>query len=277
MRMVLLGLFLLGTVTSGMAAPREAAGEQAGVASSDNIVQIRLRSQDRWVPCQVGDLLVPGDSIRTGDRSSASLLLSDQTMMRLGANTEVKLVSMTDSSGTLCEKFVVSVGRTWAKVTPGNNFQLHGPNAVAAVKGTVLEMDCSKKGVTRVNVWEGSVRCKPSHGEAVEIASLQSMVADHRGGHMEICAVDERDGWQRWNREFDRRLEVAFVEPPRRRGGEPVVETGPPEPVVETAPGGPPVLRPPVAPIAGAPYRKRIKLDRALLRRFQARSVPRRD
>ena len=243
-------------LATASAAPSEVAGEQAGVASSDNSVQMRLATQQHWVKCQVGDLLAPGDSIRTGPKSSASLLLSDQTMMRLGANTEVKLVSLTESGGTLTEKFLVRVGRTWAKVTPGNHFELRGPNAVAAVKGTVLEMDCAEGGATRVNGWDGSARFTPTRGKPVMLHRSKALVATSQESHTDICMVDPKDSWQHWNRECDQRLEVAFGE---IRGKNSMEQTRP----GPTGGGGTRSLE--------APKKTKIPLNRTTLKDFNTR------
>ena len=215
-----IGLFLLSSVAMASAKGLEAAGRQAGVASTGNKVELRLASTNKWITCQVGDLLAPGDTIKTGPKSTAALLLSDQTMMRLGENTEITLVSMAENSGSLTEKFMLGVGRAWANVTPGNHLQIEGPNAVAAVKGTVLEMDCPGRGLTKVRVWEGVVECQ-SHKKKFSLEAGHGLAADAKGARPELCALDPKDQFQNWNVAFDKQLEVAFVDPPMVVRGDP--------------------------------------------------------
>ena len=212
MRKIGLCLLLLLSPSLVQAKPLEAASEQAGVASSDNVVKMRLAGSTGWKPCSVGDMLAPGDSIQTGEKSAASLLLSDQTMLRLGPNTEIKIVSLKPLPSGLTERFLMSAGRAWARVTPGADFQLQGPNAVAAVKGTILEMDCTKKNTT-VKVWQGTVQCAAGN-QTFELCKDRSVVADARSAHPGTCSLDSKDSWQSWNMACDQQMQVAFNDPP---------------------------------------------------------------
>ena len=191
------------------------ATEQAGVASADNTVEKESGNSGQWAPAAVGDLLAPGDHLRTGASSGASLLLSDRTVMRLSENTEIVIVDLrTDKNDNFIHRFKLAAGKIWSDVTPGTpahptTYEVVGPNAVAAVKGTSFEVEASGPDTpTNVRVWDGTVACRPPGSSAVAPtvltnARLYNSLSAAPGGAFEPGLFDrsQPDNWQKWNRE----------------------------------------------------------------------------
>lgn len=126
----------------------EAVATKAGLASTLGTVQKQVGGA--WSAAQPGDLLVPGNRVRTGKNSLAVVLLDDVTSLRLGPSSELVITTL--------DKMQLATGRVWVNAVPagrkGTTFELQGPNAVAAVKGTSFEMTD-----TRMLVWSGQVEC----------------------------------------------------------------------------------------------------------------------
>jgi hypothetical protein len=209
-------LLVLGVATWELLFPSqakvmEAATDRAGVAGTDNRVEKKLRDQPKWGVCQVGDVLVAGDRIRTGPDSGASLLLADKTLLRLSQNTEVCVVQLdSGESGSLIRRFQLATGKLWSDVTPaeqaGSVFEVRGPNAVAAVKGTSFEVSSESADTdTEVNVFEGDVECvNPEVAEAPvhvgpEQAYNQFRASRGKAGRRTRFNPENGNDWQRWN------------------------------------------------------------------------------
>lgn len=190
----------------------EAASTQAGIAATDNKVEKRKQGQSSWVPCQVGDILTTGDRVRTGEDSSATLLLADKSVLRMSQNTEIALVTLdSGENDSLIRRFQLATGRMWADVTPGSPpgsvFEVQGPNAVAAVKGTAFEVGAEEGDETEISVFEGSVACSnPGVNEQPQLigeghAFNQFRAGRKARGRLAKLNPNQLNAWQRWNLE----------------------------------------------------------------------------
>lgn len=195
----------------------QVAGDRAGVLYRSGRVEVLTSSSAGWRACAEGELLGPGDRVRTGPESSAALVLYDQTVMKLGEETELVLVDLTQDGTSLVRRFRLELGRVWSDVTPmkdpGSVFEIEGPDAVAAVKGTAFEVDVDGTG-TDVLVWEGSVQARALSGGPHGLIGEGSGFAHNRftarrGGSVRWSRFDHAraDPWQRWNLENRRRLQ----------------------------------------------------------------------
>lgn len=217
---MLLRLFLLILLLAGPGWTLEAATSLAGVAATDNLVEKKIGSA-HWGPCEVGDLLKPGDRIRTGASSSASLLLADKTMMRLAQNTEILIVDLAEKDGGFWRSFQLNSGRVWSDVTPGSgHFEVKGPNAVAAVKGTAFEVDADgEEDGTDVRVWEGQVECRSlsdADGPLQINANEEFRAYRRKKAFRTLINPVNADPWQKWNLETRKRWRAFTAKHPQR-------------------------------------------------------------
>ena len=116
-----------------------------------------------WEPARIGMTLDAGASISTGFGSTALLDLGSSTL-KVAPLTRMQLVELIARQGSVSTTLALKVGRVNAdvKVAPGlrQNFTLKGPQATAAVRGTVFEFD----GVS-VNVVNGLVYLSNNQGQ----------------------------------------------------------------------------------------------------------------
>jgi len=109
--------------------------------------------------------LQAGDRIVTGPQSMAELIIDNQSVLRLRANSQLDLVLLQDSLKLASNKAATQVrlgfGRVWTKVRkwagPLVGFQVRMPSAIAGVHGTIFECQVASDSSSRVWVEEGVV------------------------------------------------------------------------------------------------------------------------
>lgn len=109
------------------------------------------------VTAQRGAVLAPETIVETR-KGSAVLQLEDGSQVLVKSNTRVVLKAPPQSEGHF---FDLLLGKIVAKVkkrlSESPSFRMGTPTAVITVRGTQFEVNFSKKGVTKVEVYEGLV------------------------------------------------------------------------------------------------------------------------
>ncbi|MCD4814394.1 FecR family protein [bacterium] len=109
--------------------------------------------------------LYEGDKIETGELARAALLLHDGSMIKLNENSTMQLeISVKKSKKN---RIKLLFGHLWAKVKKQeSNLEIETPSAVAAIKGTMLEI-LVKQIITELIVWDGSVGLRNPQGNVL--------------------------------------------------------------------------------------------------------------
>ncbi len=111
------------------------------------------------IPAEIGALLGPGDTIKTGSGSFASVIFQDDgSRVKLGENAVLTL-NVTRKQKKLNKRMRLDKGKLWAKVKKKRDteFQINTPTSVASVKGTNFIIEEHVWGETWVWVLEGRV------------------------------------------------------------------------------------------------------------------------
>jgi len=158
----ILGTFLALTAIIGAQGDQDIA---AKVLSVQGRVEVE---QSPWAPATVDLILYPGNSIRTGPRSRAALLLADETQLKVSENSELQLSAVRQSSNLLArittapraDQSILNInrGRAWlkAKKKPAP-VRVSTPSVTAAIRGTEFDIQVAADGETMITVVEGSV------------------------------------------------------------------------------------------------------------------------
>ncbi len=120
-------------------------------------VVVRRGGED--LNAKVGMFLNPGDTVKTGEDSFASVIFQDDgSRVKLGENAILTLNAKRKKL-SLKKKLFLKTGRLWAKVTKrrGTEFQVKTPTSVASVKGTRFIIEEQKGNITWLWVLEDSV------------------------------------------------------------------------------------------------------------------------
>jgi hypothetical protein len=138
--------------------PAQGASEEvAFVLKITGEARVKTGNAD-WTLLKKGMRLHNQDMIRTGANALVAIVfLDDKTMMKIHADSEVKIVTNKTDKG-LHKRIIMEMGQMWSKVVPGRGgFQLETPSGVAAVKGTEFYGLLDENGQTVIIGIEGIV------------------------------------------------------------------------------------------------------------------------
>jgi hypothetical protein len=107
-------------------------------------------------PVKIQDMVMDGDIIETGDKSSVIVQVGDELLVRFEANTKVIVTSIKDIAKREINLEKGKVLSSVSKLKKGNEYSVKTPTAVASVRGTEFLTDFDN-GKTIVAVGKGAV------------------------------------------------------------------------------------------------------------------------
>ncbi|MCD6580916.1 MAG: FecR domain-containing protein [Desulfuromusa sp.] len=147
------------------------------------IVKLKLVGTSEWIPVKTDKALVTGDTIFTGDLSSANIVFFDGSQMALYSNTTITVSELSGNEDHSSK--IILLKQWWGKtrnrverlLDSGSRYEIETPTAVTAVRGTDFSVDVAANGTTQVDFAEGIVDVS-SQGETVSVkAGQQTSVA----------------------------------------------------------------------------------------------------
>lgn len=193
-------------------------------------------------------IIYPGDVIQTKEGARVEIIINKEAVIRLKEKTRLTLSSLKDTSkAALKTKADFNIGAIWAKIKKirdsKSSFDVELPNAVAGVHGTVYEAEIQQDSSSEIKVFSGEVVVKnspamvkkPNFREVGEISGpleiegpkevsleewsailkeMQKIKIDKKGkaGKIESFSKNEKDLWENWNIERDKRISKLFKE-----------------------------------------------------------------
>lgn len=160
----IIAIVLLVTNTDVLSSDAEAKAQLT--FDPESIVQVK-HSGGSWTDAQDGMDLFESDSVKTGEDSSAQILLFKGSIIRLDGNTEVTIKKIIEGDETSVE-IQQDAGRTWStiqKISGIDDYEVQTPTAVASVRGTSFDVNISEDGITIVQVINGSVKVSQKDDE----------------------------------------------------------------------------------------------------------------
>jgi FecR protein len=145
-----------------------------------------------WVASQMGDVLAAGDAARTGEESWLEFRFSDNTLLRLQANSELFLKSL-DTYDDGSKRTVVELrkGKVWAVIEKGSPFEIETPGLVAGVRGTKFRVDAPEGDTPPlIKTFEGDVAGITGF-EVFEVASGAQLDLEAGVVPLQTDALDE--------------------------------------------------------------------------------------
>jgi hypothetical protein len=169
------GLFLACALLLLVSRPAQAQTAAGSFASVSGQVQIQ-RTGGATIGAAGGVGVNVGDRIVTGPNGHAVILLNDQSRLELGPASSITLDQFTISGGTTATHVSLFSGVLRSLVNAGSggqhaDYQVHTPNAVAAVRGTKFDTAYTENVIrpgyqgceryTDVSVYQGTVNLAP--------------------------------------------------------------------------------------------------------------------
>ncbi|MEW8627172.1 MAG: FecR domain-containing protein [Candidatus Thiodiazotropha sp.] len=131
-----------------------------------------------------GVLIHLGDTLNTGQNSSASVIFADNSSLTLYSDTEMRFdhLSAYGETGMVDSRVHLGQGRMETKVKPtagpGSRFEIHTPSAITAVRGTAYRAAISPGGdSSTIEVLEGDVVVSGAEQQTLVSAGFGTQVA----------------------------------------------------------------------------------------------------
>jgi len=126
-------------------------------------VSVMKAGTGTWTEAEVGMSLEVGDSIKTGDDSSAKITFFDGSTIELEAGTEIEIASLDISTDTGSTTITLeqTIGNTISRVTkfldPASRYEVETPTGVVAVRGSAVQVYVIEDGTTWAINLEGDI------------------------------------------------------------------------------------------------------------------------
>lgn len=143
---------------------------QAVLTFYEGEVQYRRGGKGEFAPVQPNLFLAPNDEIETRDKARAELVLDNRSVIRLAANSRLKITKLLRQEKPRAKtqpvqaEFDLSLGSLWTRVTKIFNRQpkvdVKFPTAIAGVQGTIYRATVAADSTTNVRVYEGAVEVR---------------------------------------------------------------------------------------------------------------------
>jgi hypothetical protein len=169
--------FALGS--TGALAPDDAAafGSSSALTRVSGEVLVG-HAGESFAPAREGDVLVAGDTIRTGASAVAEITYFEGSSVRLEENTELVITALESASdGGTIVTVAQAMGRTWHVVTKllsgSSRYEVKTPTTTASVRGTIFSVDVatSADGASAtVTTSEGTVLHTADEAPAVHVS-----------------------------------------------------------------------------------------------------------
>jgi tetratricopeptide (TPR) repeat protein len=206
------GMFLVGCIAVQTAASAFAAEDCAPIAgrlvSVDGQVEVQRADEPRWQPGSLDQLLCERDSVRTGPRSRAALMLINEAVLRLDQDTTVQLVDISaeEEESSLLD-LVLGAFQSFSRSPRA--MAVNTPYLNATIEGTEFVIRAEAK-QSLLTVFEGVVAASNEQGQ-VKVASGQSVVAEAGKAPTPYTIVRPRDAvqWALYYPPLDAGLEQA--------------------------------------------------------------------
>lgn len=171
-------LMLALVISATPALPLRAEDVIARLLEIQGSVDVRRKGASEWVKATQGQVLSPGDTVRTHGHSQASLLRPDGTTLELYPLSEATIED---------EKAVMLwLGKIWSQFQKavGRPHEIRTPSSVALIRGTVLAVEADSGGASEVSVVEGLVEVVDRQGERREMVGAGFAVRADREGRL---------------------------------------------------------------------------------------------
>jgi hypothetical protein len=177
--------------------------------------EVQVKSNDgSWSTAENGMDLFESDSVKTGDDTSASIILFKTCIVRLDNNTEVSINKLVQDAEEKSVEIEQNSGRTWntvSKISGIDNYEVQTPTTVASVRGTSFGIYYLVDGNISVTVSNGTVNVttykdgQPQH--SIEVTEYLSLTVDPKNPDKKPKTKPvEEDDWFDENQDKDEEL-----------------------------------------------------------------------
>ncbi len=201
-------------VEPGGIEPAADEGPAAVIVAATGTVEIRRVGEVAFVAVPTDTKLYPGDVVRAGEASSATIVLSDESTIELAEVSTIG-VATRDGSADPAQAVGVLAGLARFSVsprTPGEGaFRVYTPGGVILTRGTVYGVGVAASGESRIGVESGAI-------DVLGLAALAGTPVRVDGGNAVTLAADgtaaapaawPADDWGTWRDDTDAKVDAS--------------------------------------------------------------------
>ncbi|MEA3489229.1 MAG: FecR family protein, partial [Candidatus Omnitrophota bacterium] len=149
-------------------------------------VSVLKSAKKEWRRAIMGEVLIEGDKVRTGDDGKVRISLENGNMLSLQPNSEIllKIMRLDPKTGEYDNSFESDYGKIKAiveKIGAKSSFKVKTPTAVCAVRGTVMYLDVGPGQTTAFYEGGGGEVTNLLSGESETVGAGQNSTADNMG------------------------------------------------------------------------------------------------
>jgi hypothetical protein len=133
-----------------------------------------------WGQVSSGQVVSPGDQVRTASGSRATVLFEDGTRAQIGPNGTFTLQESSPSAGATLKLGLGSL-RAWVSKAVSKRFEVRTPTAVCSVRGTEFEVRVDGRGDTNVQMFSGLLAVADTAGNEVLLKDDQKITVTDKG------------------------------------------------------------------------------------------------
>ncbi|MDO8845824.1 FecR domain-containing protein [Methylicorpusculum sp.] len=165
----------------------------AKLASGQGKVDIQHPSETRWLSVEQEAIFCPGDKIRTGRRSRATLLLSNQTIVTLDQNSTLIFSQPEEENIPWLLKLLQGSGFFRSRQTQQLN--IHTPFINAVHEGTefLVEVDATQ---TQISVFDGQVTAQNQLGKISITQGYTGFATENQAPRIQALTIKPEDAVQ---------------------------------------------------------------------------------
>ena len=161
---------------------------------------------DNWQPADRNVPMTLGDRVYTGSRSRLELQVHGGDVIRLGAQTDLAALNLTDDT----KQFSVKIGVASFRVrhlSDYETFEVDTPNASVSFEAPGdYRVDVDSNGNTRVRIRRGSATVAAAGGQVGVQAGEEMDVYGLDAPRYDIARIPAPDGWDQWVDERESRF-----------------------------------------------------------------------
>lgn len=163
---LIVGVAVLGFVlalvlgSAGLFGGGRALGSSTTITVIGGEVSVRHGATSQFVAAVDGEILNPGDAVRTGTDARAVLTYFEGSTVTVEPNTELAIDAASAQGNDTIVQMTQTAGRTWhvvTKLVTGNSkYEVRTPASTASVRGTTFTVDTDGT-TTTITTGEGTV------------------------------------------------------------------------------------------------------------------------
>jgi VCBS repeat-containing protein len=148
-------------------------------------VSVMEAGTDDWIEAELGMSLEEGDTIKTGDDSSAEITFSDGSTVELQPGTEVEIASLavTDTGSTtvtLEQTIGATISRVINIIDPASSYEVETPSGAAVVRGSIMVVCVTEDGTSWIANQKGNIWTR-AQGVELQVPEKQKCILEPLG------------------------------------------------------------------------------------------------